>query len=94
MFIVELTYEEPIEKVEELLEAHIAWLKEFYAAGDFIASGRKVPRNGGVILAKSMARSELNRILSTDPFHAVANYKVTEFIASMAIDSLAVLKTL
>jgi hypothetical protein len=41
-----------------------------------------------------MARSELNRILSTDPFNAVANYKVTEFIASMAIDSLAVLKTL
>ncbi|WP_203522488.1 YciI family protein [Sodalis ligni] len=94
MFIVELTYEEPIEKVEELLEGHIAWLKEFYAAGVFIASGRKVPRNGGIIFTKSMDRSELNTVLSSDPFNAVANYKVTEFLPSMTIPSLEELKTI
>ncbi len=94
MFIVELTYEEPIEKVEELLEAHIAWLKEYYDAGVFVASGRKVPRNGGIIFTKSMDRAELNTVLSSDPFKAVANYKVTEFVPSMAHTSLDALKTL
>ncbi|TKI06347.1 YciI family protein [Martelella alba] len=94
MFIVELTYEEPIEKVEALLEGHIAWLKAHYATGDFIASGRKVPRNGGVILAKSMARPALDAILTEDPFTAVANYKVTEFAPTMTSPALAALKTL
>ncbi len=94
MFIVELTYEEPIEKVEALHEAHIAWLKEYYAAGVFVASGRKVPPNGGIILTKSMERAELNTVLSSDPFNAVANYKVTEFVASMTMASLEALKTL
>ncbi|XBS70750.1 YciI family protein [Acerihabitans sp. KWT182] len=94
MFIVELTYEEPIEKVEELLEDHIAWLNKYYAAGVFVASGRKVPRNGGIIFAKSMDRAELNRVLAFDPFNAVANYKVTEFAPSMSIPSLAELKTI
>ncbi|WP_420854153.1 YciI family protein [Sodalis ligni] len=67
MFIVELTYEEPIEKVEELLEGHIAWLKEFYAAGVFIASGRKVPRNGGIIFTQKYGPFRGHNLLSSDP---------------------------
>lgn len=94
MFIVELTYEEPIEKVEALLDEHIAWLKDYYASGDFIASGRKVPRNGGIIFTRSMDRAALNAILAADPFTAVANYKVTEFVPSMTVAALDELKTL
>ncbi len=52
MYIVSLTYHRPIEEVESHLEGHIAWLKHYFQAGSFIASGRKNPRTGGVILVK------------------------------------------
>jgi len=77
MYIVSLTYHRPIEEVESHLEGHIAWLKHHFQAGIFIASGRKNPRTGGVILVKDMERTKLDAILAEDPFVAVANYEVT-----------------
>ncbi|MEA9391330.1 YciI family protein [Acerihabitans sp. TG2] len=94
MFIVDLTYEEPMEKVEALLEMHVAWLQKHYTSGDFVASGRKVPRTGGIILTKSLSRSMLNEILAQDPFNAVANYSITEFMPSMTSDTLSILKSI
>ncbi|MBU3891300.1 hypothetical protein KH388_01030 [Serratia rubidaea] len=84
MYIVSLTYHRPIEEVDSHLEGHIAWLKKYFAQGDFIAAGRKNPRNGGVILAKQMARSQLDAILAQDPFTSVANYEVTELAVTAA----------
>ncbi|HEY0208294.1 YciI family protein [Acerihabitans sp.] len=94
MFIVDLTYEEPIEKVEALLEAHLAWLQKYFATGDFVASGRKVPRIGGIILTRTLARPDLDNILAQDPFTEVANYSITEFVPSTTSAPLSVLRTL
>ncbi|RSS96661.1 hypothetical protein EF903_02970 [Streptomyces sp. WAC05292] len=55
MFVMELTYIAPLEAVEEQLDAHMAWLDAHYASGVFLASGRKVPRDGGIILAAGSA---------------------------------------
>ena len=84
MFIVSLHYIQPLEVVESHLQAHRAFLDRFYQQGVFIASGRKVPRNGGVILAKGDTRAELEGILDQDPFRAqgVADYQITEFTAT------------
>lgn len=46
MFVMELSYTAPIEAVEDHMDAHIAWLDGYYASGVFLASGRKVPREG------------------------------------------------
>lgn len=46
MFVMELTYTAPVEAVEDEMDAHVAWLDGYYAAGVFLASGRKVPREG------------------------------------------------
>ena len=51
MFVLELTYTAPESRVDEFLAEHVAWLDRQYAAGVFLASGRKVPRDGGIILA-------------------------------------------
>jgi len=93
MFIVALTYVKPIEEIDPLLPAHIEWLQEHYGAGRFLASGRKVPRTGGVILAAKMPRPELDAILAADPFHQnnVAEYDVTEVEVSKAADALQAL---
>ncbi|MFB7174178.1 YciI family protein [Streptomyces sp. NPDC056254] len=91
MFVMELTYTAPVETVEDLMDAHIAWLDGYYASGVFLASGRKVPRDGGLILAAGVSRAEAERIAAEDPFAAagVCEYRITEFIASRTSADLA-----
>ncbi|MFF5700960.1 YciI family protein [Streptomyces sp. NPDC012794] len=84
MFVMELTYTAPVEAVEARMDAHVAWLDGHYASGVFLASGRKVPRDGGMILARGVSRAEIEKIASEDPFAVagVCAYRITEFIAS------------
>ncbi len=85
IFIVSLEYKVSIEKVEEQLSAHIAFLEECYKSNIFIVSGRKVPRTGGIIIASAKDRKSLEIILAKDPFQQqdIALYKITEFIPTM-----------
>ncbi|MEV4195754.1 YciI family protein [Streptomyces toxytricini] len=90
MFVMELTYIAPLEAVEEQLDAHIAWLDAHYATGVFLASGRKVPRDGGIILAAGVSREEIEKIAAEDPFTiaGLCEYRITEFIATKTSPSL------
>lgn len=94
MFIISLTYIKPLEEVEALLEDHVDYLKEQYSLGNFLASGRKVPRTGGIILARGASREEIETIIALDPFyrHHVAEYEITEFSPTMTINELVFLK--
>ena len=94
MFIVSLTYIAPLEEVDMHLHAHVDFLKQEYAAGHFVASGRKVPRTGGVILSNVTTHDALDKILSRDPFqiHNVAKYEVIEFVPSMTAAGFEVLQ--
>jgi uncharacterized protein YciI len=85
MFVILLSYKKPMEEVDKYLEAHSAFLKEQYNTGIFVASGRKIPRTGGVILAKADSKDEINAILENDPFkiNGIAEYEVIEFNPSM-----------
>ncbi|GAD79243.1 YciI family protein [Vibrio ezurae] len=93
MFIVSLTYISEMSEVDKHLKAHIDYLNKYYELGVFLASGRKVPRNGGVILAHATNRAELEEILSNDPFkiHNLAHYELTEFVLSKTAPELAFL---
>jgi len=73
-------------QIDKYLDAHIEYLDRNYERGVFIASGRKVPRSGGIILAKARNRSELEEILNDDPFkiHNLADYELTEFVPTKA----------
>lgn len=84
MFVVSIEYKVDLSEVDKLIPAHIEFLDKFYELGNFLASGRKVPRTGGIILASANSREALNSILAEDPFYKanVANYEVTEFIPS------------
>jgi uncharacterized protein YciI len=91
VFVVTLTYTAPLERIDELIPEHVAFLEKHYAAGAFLASGRRVPRTGGVILARAESRAELDAILAEDPFarEQVATYEVTEFLPTMTAPELA-----
>lgn len=93
MFVVLLSYTAPLAEVDRHLSAHREFLSANYATGTFLLSGRKQPRDGGVILAKAESREALEAILAQDPFHAhaVADYQIVEFTPTMAAPSLATL---
>ncbi len=86
MFIISLTYICPLEEVDKFLDLHVSYLKEQYELGYFIASGRKVPRCGGIILSKINSLENLEKVLELDPFkiHRLAQYDIQEFIPSMS----------
>jgi uncharacterized protein YciI len=93
MFILSLTYVKSNEEADRYMEPHMAWVKEGYAKGWFLASGRKVPRTGGVILAVGQ-RPEIEAYVAADPFtiHGVCEYEITEVAITTANDGLEILK--
>ena len=90
MFIINLTYKTELEKVDQFLEEHIVFLNEQYELGHFLASGRKVPRTGGIILSNVKSKSELEEIIGKDPFkkNELADYELTEFVPSKTSEEL------
>ncbi|MGC4086874.1 MAG: YciI family protein [Polyangiaceae bacterium] len=92
MFVIELVYKAPLTQIDAHMRAHVAFLKKYYAAGNFLISGRKIPREGGVILALAKDKDEIERIISEDPFHAhgLAEFRVIEFRASQRADDIPV----
>ncbi|PIE10706.1 MAG: hypothetical protein CSA72_06410 [Rhodobacterales bacterium] len=91
LFVVDLHYIASLEEIEPEIDAHVEFLEENYAAGHFIASGPKVPRTGGVIIATAKNREVLEQILTADPFHAkrLARYTITEFRPTMTAAQLS-----
>ena len=84
MFIISLTYIVPLEELDRHMKDHVIFLKKHYKENIFIASGRKVPRTGGIILALAKSTGEVDEIMARDPFiiHGAATYDVTEFLTS------------
>lgn len=84
MFIVNLTYIKPLDEVEKFLEKHIDFLNQYYTKGLFIASGRKNPRTGGIILMRAKNKDAVQEIITHDPFYQneIAQYEIIEFEAS------------
>ncbi|WP_025597858.1 YciI family protein [Burkholderia sp. WSM2230] len=81
MYVINLIYTAPLERIDDALEAHRAFVAKQFEDGVFVAAGPKVPRDGGIILAVRIERDRLDAILATDPFavHKLARYEVTEF---------------
>jgi uncharacterized protein YciI len=83
MFLIELTYKVPLARIDARMKAHVAFLEKHYAAGHFLVSGRKIPREGGIILAMG-TRERIQTIIEDDPFvkEKLADFRVVEFRAS------------
>ena len=90
MFIIELSYKAPLEQVDAQMKPHMAFLKKHYASGHFLVSGRKIPRDGGIILAVGKSREEIEAIAAQDPFcqTGVADFRVIEFRVSQRAEDV------
>ena len=90
MFVIELIYKVDLEDIDAQMRAHMAFLKTHYTAGTFLISGRKVPRDGGIILAQGKSKDEIEAIMKDDPFckNGLAEFRVIEFRASQRADDI------
>lgn len=88
--VVLLTYTVPLDEIDAKMKAHMKWLDAGYEAGLFLASGRRVPRTGGVILVRGH-KKEVEALVASDPFvgSGAAKAEVIEFNASQASDGFA-----
>ena len=84
MFVIELIYKVDLKRIDAHMRSHVAFLKKYYASGHFVVSGRKIPRDGGIIIATGESRDEIERIVREDPFvrDGLADFRVIEFRAS------------
>ncbi len=90
MFIINITYKTDLKTVDSFLNQHIDFLNEQYQLGHFIASGRKVPRTGGIILSNIQNKAQLEEIILKDPFkkEELATYEIIEFVPSKTSEEL------
>lgn len=90
MFIINVSYKVSLETIDQYIDNHIKFLDAQYDLGNFIASGRKVPRTGGVILSNLSDKKKVLEIIEKDPFkiHDLADYDITEFIPSKTSEEL------
>jgi uncharacterized protein YciI len=86
MFIISLTYIVPLDQIDAHMTEHVQYLKKYYDKNVFVASGRKVPRTGGIILAMASSKEEVERIINEDPFiiNKVAEFSIIEFLTSQS----------
>ena len=90
MFVIELIYKDDLGVIDAHMAAHMKFLKKYYTSGHFLMSGRKVPRDGGIVLAVGASRTEIEAIARYDPFyvHGLADIRVIEFRASQRADDI------
>jgi uncharacterized protein YciI len=88
--VVVLTYVAPLDAIDARMKEHVAWLGKGYAEGVFLASGRQIPRTGGVILIRG-EKAAVEAVVATDPFVSggLATAEITAFTASMGLPAIA-----
>lgn len=81
MYILILSYKKSLDIVEQYLNPHKKYLDKNYQAGNFIASGRRNPRTGGVIICRAENIEEVRSVIGDDPFfqNEIADYEIIEF---------------
>jgi uncharacterized protein YciI len=90
MFIIELIYKAALDQIDAHMKPHMAFLNKHYASGHFLVSGRKIPRDGGIILAVGKSREEIEAIAAQDPFcqKGLADFRVIEFRVSQRAEDI------
>ncbi|MDT8899991.1 YciI family protein [Anaeroselena agilis] len=91
MYVILLKYVKPLAEIDKLLSEHADFLERFYRSRNFIVSGRRNPRTGGIILANADNEQMVWDIIRQDPFYrsGAVEYEVIEFIPSKYIPEVS-----
>ena len=79
--IIDIHYLIPAEQLGETTAEHRTFLQNGYKLGMLLFSGPKVPRIGGIIVARAESAEELVEFFRNDPYQkkGIATYQFIEF---------------
>lgn len=80
-YIILIHYKVPFEQFESIVPIHREHLQRGVDAGIVLLSGPRVPRKGGVIIAKAESPDVIHNLIEDDPYkvNGVAEYEIIEF---------------
>lgn len=87
MFLIVSTYAKKFEMDDPVLREHLDFVNKLYDEGMFVAFGARVPRVGGVILARGEDEDAIRKTMQDDPFvrEGIAEYAYTQCGFSRAV---------
>jgi len=90
MYLLNVTYAQPVATVQPHVPSHGAWVKRHLDAGNFLFAGPKKSGLGGVILVKSISKPELHKLLAEDSYVQadVVDYQIVDFDCKLAAPGL------
>jgi uncharacterized protein YciI len=94
MYIIDLTFTQPAEKVEPHNKSHGEWVRRYIEEGLILFGSVKTESRGGVILMKNISREEIDRVLAEDSYviAAVGTYEITPISVKLTQPWLSDLK--
>jgi len=90
MYLLNISYAQPPSTVQPHVAEHGAWVKQHIDAGNFLFAGPKKSGLGGVILVRSIPKSELQNLLANDSYVKadVVDYQIVDFDCKLTVDGL------
>lgn len=82
LFVAISNYQKPLSEIEPYYAAHKEWLEKQYNAGWVLASGRRNPPVGGILIGRAASKDELAKRFLDDPFviFGCSQYEMLEFV--------------
>lgn len=66
--VLTITYEKPLDVIDQTRPAHLAWLDDEVVAGRLLLAGRQESGAGGVLITGDINIEEAQSIIERDPY--------------------------
>jgi uncharacterized protein YciI len=87
---VSLRYLVPLERIEQTVDRHRAYLRGLKERRKLVASGPLIPRTGGALLLRAADDDELTALISGDPFaqEGLVEHTVYRWAPNIGVEGL------
>jgi uncharacterized protein YciI len=66
--VLTLSYLQPLDVLERVRPAHLAWLQDEVAAGRIVLAGRQESQKGGVLITGDISVEQAEDLIAADPY--------------------------
>jgi uncharacterized protein YciI len=94
MYLITITYTQPLEAVERVLEAHRQYLRDAPLASRIVMTGRRRPATGGLVVLRADRLEDVEAFVQADPYFIenVAAFDIVEFDVAQVASGLELLR--
>ena len=79
--VLKINYDKPIDVIDQVRPAHLAWLADEVTAGRLLLAGRQESGAGGVLITGDISAEDAQDMIDRDPYTlaGVVNYERLSF---------------